>query len=159
MKRSYACKGQIFIFILLVMLGLVIVSVLISSFTVRVKATPNVKEAIWLMDGQRVSKANLGEELEVHVVIQATEEYNGSIVVKIRKDVKIWFDSDLTISTLPLNLAGGDEETIEISFTPDEASRGGLTGLRGYFVEIEFKATKTTWEMENSYPPRLAIEA
>jgi len=158
LKWSYASKGQIFIFILLVLLGLIVISALISSYTVRVRAAPIVKEAVWLVGGQRVSTADLGEEVEAHVVIQATEAYEGSIVVKIRKDVKVWFDSDFAISTLPINLAGGDEKIIEISFTPDEASRGGLTGLRGYFIEIEFKATRTTWVMENSYPPRLTVQ-
>lgn len=159
MKWSYASKGQTLIFILLVLLGLIVVFALISSYIVRVRAAPKVKEAVWLVDGQRVSTANLGEEVEAHVVIQATEEYEGSIVVKIRKDIKMWFDSDFAISTLPINLAEGDEKTIEILFTPDEASRGGLTGLRGYFIEIEFKATRTTWTMENSYPPRLTVQA
>ncbi len=159
MKWSFASKGQIFIVIILVLLGLIVTSVLISSFTVRVRAAPIVKEAFWLVDGQRVSTADLGEKVEAHVVIQATEEYEGSIVVKVRKDVKVWLDSDFAISTLPIKLAGGDEKTIEIFFTPDEASGGGLTGLRGYFIEIEFKATRTTWTMENSYPPRLTIEA
>lgn len=159
MKRSYASKGQVFIFILLVLLVLIVISALISSYTARVGAAPSIKEAVWLVGGQRVSTANLGEEVEAHVVIQATEEYEGSILVKIRKDVKVWFDSDFAISTLPLNLEGGDEKTIEIFFTPDEAGCGGFAGLRGYFIEIEFKATRTTWEMENSYPPRLTIEA
>ena len=159
MKCARASKGQIFIFILLVLLGLLVISALISSFTVRVRVAPIIKEAFWLVDGQEVSTANLGEEVEAHVVIQAAEEYVGSIVVRVRKDIKLWFDSDFAISTLPINLVGGDEKTIEISFTPDIASRGGLTGLRGYFVEVEFRATRTTWVMEDSYPPRLTVKA
>lgn len=119
---------------------------------------PLVKEAFWLVDGQQATTAGLGDEVKAHVVIQATEEYVGSVVVKVRKDVRLWFDSDFTVSTIPVNLAGGEEKTVEISFTPDEASRDGLTGLRGYFIEVEFRATRTTWTMENPYPPRLTVK-
>jgi hypothetical protein len=80
-------------------------------------------------------------------------------VVKIRKDARLWFDSDFAVDTIPVDLAGGDEKTIELSFTPDEVSHGTITGLRGYFIEIEFRATGTTWTMENSYPPRLTAGA
>jgi len=125
----------------------------------RVRATPLVEEAFWLVDGQQVPAAGLGDDVKARVVIQATEEYVGSVVVKVRKDVRLWFDNDFTVSTTPVNLASGEEKTIEISFTPDEASRGGLTGLRGYFIEVEFRATRISWVMENSYPPRLTVKA
>ena len=157
LRRRQASKGQILIIILLVLFGLVVISGLISIFSGRDRAAPTIKEAYWVVDGQKASTSSLGEEVEAHVVIQAVEQYSGSIVVKIRKDIRLWFDSDFTVVTTPVNLAGGDEKTIEIAFTPDEASHGNVTGLRGYFIEIEFKTTRTTWKMENSYPPRLTV--
>lgn len=159
MKRRHASRGQILILIILVILGFIVVSGLISIFSGREASTPIVKEAYWIVDGQKASTSSLGQEVEAHVVVQATEQYSGSIVVKVRKDVRLWFDSDFSVDTVPVDLAGGDEKTIELSFTPDEASRGGLTGLQGYFIEIEFRATRTTWTMENSYPPRLTVTA
>ncbi len=157
MKRRYASRGQILAIILLLILGFIIISGLISIFSGRNGSSPVVKEAYWQIDGQKASTSSLGQEVEAHVVVQATEQYVGSIVVKIRKDARLWFDSDFKVDTIPVDLAGGDEKTIELSFTPDETSHGSITGLRGYFVEIEFRATRTSWTMENSYPPRLTV--
>ncbi len=157
MKRRYASRGQILAIILLLILGFIIISGLISIFSGRNGSSPVVKEAYWQIDGQKASTSSLGQEVEAHVIVQATEQYVGSIVVKIRKDARLWFDSDFKVDTIPVDLAGGDEKTIELSFTPDETSHGSITGLRGYFVEIEFRATRTSWTMENSYPPRLTV--
>jgi hypothetical protein len=157
LRKRQASKGQILILILLILFGLIVISGLISIFSGRDRGAPIVKEAYWLVHGEKTSTSSLGQEVEAHLVIQAVEQYSGSIVVKIRKDVRLWFDSDFTVTTTPVNLAGGDEKTVEIAFTPDEATHGNVTGLRGYFIEIEFKATGTTWKMENSYPPRLAV--
>jgi len=159
LRRHQASKGQIFTLILIVLVGLVLILGLLSLNSSRFRATPLVKEAFWLVDGQRATTAGLRDEVKAQVVIQATEEYVGSIIVKVRKDVRLWFDSDFTISTIPVNLASGEEKTVGISFTPDEASKSGLTGIRGYFIEVEFRTTRTTWTMENSYPPRLTVEA
>jgi hypothetical protein len=157
MKTRHASKGQILAIILLLILGFIIISGLISFFSGRNGSAPVVKEAYWQIDGQKASTSSLGQEVEAHVVVQATEQYVGSIVVKIRKDARLWFDSDFKVDTIPVDLAGGDEKAMELSFTPDETSHGTITGLRGYFIEIEFRATRTTWTMENSYPPRLTV--
>ncbi len=157
MERRRASKGQILAIILLLILGFIIISGLISIFSGRNGSAPVVKEAYWQIDGQRVSTSSLGQEVEAHVVVQATEQYVGSIVVKIRKDARLWFDSDFKVDTVPVDLAGGDEKSMELSFTPDETSHGTVTGLRGYFIEVEFRATRTTYTMENSYPPRLTV--
>jgi len=157
MERRRASKGQILAIILLLILGFIIISGLISIFSGRNGSAPVVKEAYWQIDGQKVSTSSLGQEVEAHVVVQATEQYVGSIVVKIRKDARLWFDSDFKVDTIPVDLAGGDEKSMELSFTPDETSHGTVTGLRGYFIEVEFRATRTTWTMENSYPPRLTV--
>jgi len=157
MERRRASKGQILAIILLLILGFIVISGLISIFSGRNGSAPIVKEAYWQIDGQKVSTSSLGQEVEAHVVVQATEQYVGSIVVKVRKDARMWFDSDFKVDTIPVDLAGGDEKSIELSFTPDETSHGTVTGLRGYFIEVEFRATRTTYTMENSYPPRLTV--
>ncbi len=159
MGRRHASKGQILIIVLLIIFGFIVISGLISIFSGRDGSAPVVKEAYWLVDGQRGSTCSLGQEVEAHLVVQATEQYTGSIVVKIRKDVRLWFDSDFAVDTIPVDLSGGDERTIELTFTPDEASHGSITGLQGYFIEIEFHGTRATWTMENSYPPRLTVTA
>lgn len=154
MRGRQTSKGQILVLILLVLLGLVLIFGVSSVVSVRVRAAPIVQEAVWLVDDERVSTAALGEKVEAKIVVKATEEYVGSIVVKIRKDIRWWPDSDYQVSTIPVSLQGGEEKEITISFKPDEASEGSL---RGYLTEIEFRATRTTWVMENSYPPRLRI--
>jgi len=159
MRRGHASKGQILIIILLILFGLIVISGLISIFSGRDRSAPVIKEAYWLVNGQKASTSNVGEEVKAHIVIQTVEQYAGSIVVKIRKDIRLWPDTDFAVATIPIDIAGGDEKTIELAFTPDEASHDGLTGLRGYFMEIEFRATRTTWTMENAYPPRLSVTA
>jgi len=152
--RSRQTKGQIIILIVLVLIGLIVIFALFSRISVRVRAAPIVREAVWKVDGSIVTTAMVREKVEVRVVVEAVEEYVGSVVVKIKKDIRWWFDSDYHVSTIPVSLKGGEQKTIEIAFTPDEASSGSM---RGYFIEIEFQVTKTTWIMENSYPPRLRV--
>ena len=154
MRSRQSVKGQILVLVLLVLLGLVVVFALFSSFSGRVRTAPIVREAVWTIGGSVVTTANVGDKVEARVEVQTVEEYVGSIVVKIRKDVRWWPDTDYHVSTMPLNLKGGATTEIEISFTPDEASS---SGMRGYFIEIEFQATRTTWTMENTYPPRLTV--
>ena len=154
LRERQASKGQILILMLLVLVGLLVIFGLLFTASIRVRATPILQEAFWLVGNQRVSTARLGENVEAHVVIKATEEYVGSIVVKIRKDIALWLDSNYLISTIPVNLKGGEEKEMKITFMPDEASTGSL---RGYFVDIDFRVTRTTWVMENSYPPRLKV--
>jgi hypothetical protein len=150
-------KGQIIILIVIVLIGMFLVFGLLSALSGRRGAAPLVKEASWLVDGRKVSTADQGEEVRARIVIEATEQYVGSIVVRIKKDVSMWFDSDFQLSTISVELVGSQQKTVELAFTPDEASGGGWGSLRGYFVEIEFQATRTTWEMENTYPPRLTV--
>jgi hypothetical protein len=66
---------------------LVLVFGLLSTVAVRVQAAPLVKEAFWLFQDEKVSTAKLGEQVEAHVVVKASEEYVDPIVVKIRKDI------------------------------------------------------------------------
>lgn len=149
-----ARRGQAFILILLVLLGMIVVFALVSTRSVRVRSTPVMQEVFWRVDGRRVTTASVGDEVEAHVVAKATEEYVGSIVVRIRKDISFWPDSDYSIKTVPVNLRGGQETELELAFVPDQASAGSL---RGYFVEVDFSATGTSWVMESSYPPRLRV--
>jgi hypothetical protein len=152
LNRGQKNSGQVIILIILVLLGLVLIFALFSSISPRVR--PSVPQAFWTIDNQRVTNAAVGQLVTAHVVVAATEEYVGSIVLKIRKDIRLWFDSDFQMSTIQVDLKGGQQHEIEIQFTPDQASGGSL---RGYFIEVDFKATGNSWVMENSYPPRLEV--
>jgi hypothetical protein len=153
-------KGQAFILILVVLIGLIVIFALVSTRSARVSSAPNVLEAFWKVDGQRVTTVSVGDNVEAHVIVKATGEYVGSIVMKIRKDVSLWPDSDYSVKTVPVSLRGSQQTELELTFVPDEARGGGLGGLgklRGYFIEVDFSAAHTDWVMESSYPPRLNV--
>jgi hypothetical protein len=120
----------------------------------RVKSTPVVQQVFFRVGGQNVTTAYVGEDVEVHVVIKATEQYAGSVAVKVRKDVSLWFDSDYAVKTFPVDLTSDQVSELELTLVPDQASG---SRLRGYFVEIDFEVTRTNWVMGNSYPPRLEV--
>jgi len=147
-------KALAFVFILLVLLGIIVVFALVSRRFARVRSAPTVQEVFWQVDDEKVATTSVGVEVEAHVIVKATEEYVGSIEVKIRKDVSFWWDTDYSVKTVPVNLRGGQERELELKFVPDATSGGSL---RGYFVEVNFSATQTKWVMENSYPPRLKV--
>ena len=151
---SKARRGHVFIVIVVIIFILVAPFIILPIFEARNRPAPLVQQVFWQANNQNVTSVYLGGEVGLHAMIKAIEEYTGSVVVKIRKDVAYWFDSDYTVKTFPLDLAGGQTTELELTFSPDEASQGRF---RGYFVEIQFSATNTNWVMDNSYPPRLEV--
>jgi hypothetical protein len=144
--------APIIIIIIVIVAAFALVTVLVMSK--RARAGPIVEEAFWQVDGQRLTDARFGEKVKAIVVVKPVEEYVGSIVVKVRKDIAWWPDSDYQVSTVPVSLRAGESKEIEVAFTPDERSG---SRLRGYFIEITFQLTGTSWTMESSYPPRLRV--
>lgn len=147
-------KGETYLGAILVLLVLVSVFAVLLTRYVRVRASPIVDEAFWLTDDQKVTAAHVRSKVETHVIIRATGEYVGSVVVKIRKDIALWLDNDYAVVTVPVSLSGDEKTEITLDFIPDETSVGRL---RGYFIEVGFPVTKAKWVMENSYPPRLTV--
>lgn len=153
---SRSRKGQAIILIVIVILVIVAVFALLSMNAAHVSSSPSVQQAFWRVNGSNVTEASIGDNVEAHAVIKANQEYVGSIVMKIRRDVPFWPDSDYSTKTVPVNLVGDQVTELELTFAPDQKSG---TGLGGYFIEIDFSASRTNWVMENSYPPRLTINA
>lgn len=145
-------RGQVFIIIIAIVLAMIIMFALLPAWSARQRSTPVVQQVFWQVNNQNVTSAYVNQEVEAHVIIKATEEYVGSIAVKVRKDVSFWFDSDYTVKTFPVNLGGDQVSELKLTFALDQASQGSL---RGYFLEVDFLAKNTNWVMENSYPPRL----
>ena len=152
--NSKARRGQVFIIIIVIILILLVVFIILPMLEARNRPTPLVQQVFWQANNRNITNVNLGEEVDLHVVVKATEQYTGSVVVKVRKDITGWFDSDYTVKTFPLNLVGDQTIELELTFSPDEATQGRF---RGYFVEIQFSATNTKWVMDDSYPPRLEV--
>jgi hypothetical protein len=151
---SKARRGQVFIVIVVIILILIALFVILPMLEARNRTVPLVQQVFWQANNRNVTNVYLGAEVEVQAIIKATEEYTGSVVVKIRKDFAYWFDSDYTVKTFPLNLVGSQTTELKLTFSPDEAIQGRF---RGYFVEIQFSATNTNWVMDDSYPPRLEV--
>jgi hypothetical protein len=139
---------------LIVLLAIIVIFVAVSVQSTRVASTPTVQGVFWKVNGEEVTTARVGDEVEAHVLIKATHEYVGSITMKVRKDVPFWFDTDYSTKTVPVSLAADEVVELELQFVPDQASGGRL---RGYFIEVSFLATHTSWTLENSYPPRLSV--
>jgi len=154
MTSSRSRRGQAIILILILVLAVVVVFALLSMRSVRIRSSPSVQEVFWQVGGANVTEASLGDDVEAHAVIKVNKEYVGSIVVKIRKDVAFWPDTDYSTKTVPVDLRGDQVTELELAFVADQVSGGRL---RGYFVEIDFQALHTNWVMENSYPPRLTV--
>jgi hypothetical protein len=152
--RASAQAGRVFVVVLLVLLATAAVIAFVLIHSSQVRSSPVVQKVLWRVSGRNSTTADIGDEVEAHVVVKAEEEYVGSMVVKLRKDVSFWSDSDYSTKTVPVDLKGGEATELELDFVPNEASSGSL---RGYFVEVDFTLTHTNWVMENSYPPRLKV--
>ena len=157
MKAHRGVQGQILVVIVLILIfAFVVIALLSPNFGGR-KPAPVVLEAFWRVDGHRITSASVGDSVEAVVSIQASEQYVGSVVVKVRKDVSWWFDKDYAVATVPVDLRGGVERELALEFVPDEASVGRVGSLKGYFVEVEFSAVGASWSMDSAYPPRLEV--
>jgi hypothetical protein len=155
--RARGVRGQILVFIAIILIIAFVVFVLLSPNFGGRKPAPSVLEAYWRVDGHRVTSASVGDSVEAVVVVQASEQYMGSVVVKVRKDVSWWIDKDYSVATVPLDLRRGAERTLVLEFVPDEASVRGMGSLKGYFIEVEFSAVGASWTMDSAYPPRLEV--
>ena len=151
---SKARRGQVFIVVIVIIIILIALFVILPMLEARNRPAPLVQQVFWQANNQNVTNVYLGEEVDLHAVVKAREQYTGSVVVKVRKDTAFWFDSDYTVKTFPTNLVGDQTIELELTFSPDEATQGRF---RGYFVEIQFSATNTKWMMDDSYPPRLEV--
>jgi hypothetical protein len=155
--KARGCRGQILVFIVIILIFAFVVFALLSpNFSGR-KSAPAVLEAYWRVDGQRVTSASVGDSVEAVVTVRASEQYVGSVILKVRKDVSWWFDKDYSVATVPLDLRGGVERDLTLEFVPDEASVGRVGSLKGYFIEVEFSAVGASWTMDSAYPPRLEV--
>lgn len=152
--RSKATRGQVFIVIVIIVLVLIALFVIIPMFNARRNSAPLVLAAFWQTDSKNVTVAYLGDHVELHAVIKASQQYNGSIITKVKKDIAYWFDNDYAVKTYSIDLAANQVTELKMTFSPDEASQGIM---RGYFLQIAFSGAGTNWVMADSYPPRLQV--
>jgi len=109
-------------------------------------------ETYWTVDGLRVTKCKVGEEVVAHIILKASNApVEGTVRIKIRKDLVLRPDEDIKISSFTISLRKDELREYTLTFTPSEPSG---TSLRGYFIEIE---GEISWTMPDAYPPRLTV--
>jgi len=111
-------------------------------------------DAYWTVGGSKVTRCNVGDEVTAHIVLKASEApVEGTITVKIRKDLALMPDVDVKALKFEIFLRKDEVKEFTITFTPIEPSS---IRLRGYFIEVE---GDLSWTMPNTYPPRLIVGA
>ena len=117
-----------------------------------IEGTLSLVNAYWTVGGRTVTTCEVGEEVTAHIIVKANNAaVDGTIKVKIRKDLSLLPDRDVKIETFVVSLNKGESREYVLKFIPDEATGGSL---RGYFIEIE---GDLSWTMLNAYPPRLTV--
>jgi len=119
-----------------------------------VEGVLSVIDAYWTVGGSRVTICKLGDEVTAHVVLRASEApVEGTIIVKIRKDLVLMPDVDVKAVKFEVFLRRDEVKEFTVTFTPNEPSS---ISLRGYFIEVE---GDLSWTMPNTYPPRLRVSS
>jgi len=117
-----------------------------------IEGTLSLVNAYWTVGGRAVTTCEVGDEVTAHIIVKANNAaVDGTIKVKIRKDLSLLPDRDVKIETFVVSLNKGESREYVLKFIPDEATGGSL---RGYFIEIE---GDLSWTMPNAYPPRLTV--
>ena len=139
---------------------------------------PRIKEGYWEVNRERVTEAQKGQEVKAHIIVSTTnfssiehDKVEGTITMRIKKDLRFWFDQEYAKKTWDIQLTPGETIDLELPFTPDETS--GIT-LKGYFIEVTFSGKyvypdnivsdkPVKWDdgsegaMKDAYPPRLFV--
>jgi len=119
--------------------------------------TPSVQvvDAYWVINNNIANTATLRDDTRARVsLIAVGGSITKSVELHVWKDISFWFDQDFAVQTFAVNIShSGEIQTIEMSFTPDEAS-GGLT--QGYYIQVDVDSAQI-YQMEDGYPPRLRV--
>lgn len=117
--------------------------------------TPSIQSVWWTVNNYIVTEAVKDQTVNANVRISAVDgQISGVVTIRIRKDIALLPDEDYVIKSYNINLVKDQSIDIPVSFVA--AEKTGFT-FRGYFVHIDLASWSTSWDMENSYPPRLKI--
>jgi hypothetical protein len=99
-----------------------------------------------------VTEAKQGDMVTAYVTVEAVGGYfEGSVTVRIRKDMAFLPDEDHKVESFQLSLL---EEATTLTVTFIATERSSMI-FRGYFIQVDFPGG--TWVMDDSYPPRLKV--
>jgi hypothetical protein len=113
-----------------------------------------VLDGYWSVSGVKAERVRLRELVTGHIMLHSLGKFEGEIVLRIRADIRLWFDKDIVTQRLRLSLQPGEKKEFTLDFRPDRSSAGDM---RGYFIEIDFGLIHGKWTMPSSYPPRLIV--
>jgi hypothetical protein len=114
----------------------------------------SVEDGYWVVNGQRTSSANVGDQVDANVLVKAVGgSVSGIVTVKVRKDIILAPDKDHFQSSFTVSLREGESTRLTFAWSPDEPSEASL---RGYHLEVLFGGN-SIWTMDDAYPPRLTV--
>ena len=119
------------------------------------RGTPSVIDSSWTTASGRVNEVLKGERVQAHVRIKAVGgDIGGSATIRIRKDIPYALDEDHKVQTHQISLIADQTTELVMTFTASESTS---SSFRGYFVQVDFSRSGSSWTMDSSYPPRLAV--
>lgn len=115
---------------------------------------PEVIDAYWRIDGNKVSEVESEKEVDAVVMLRlSTGDYSGQVKIDIRKDLALQLDKSFISRSFYVSLSSGGSKQLVLGFSPDEISSGTL---RGYFIEVS-TGKGILYTMLSAYPPRLVV--
>jgi len=114
-----------------------------------------VLDATWVVSGNQVYVASVGEVILTKVTVKALEgRVSGNLAIRVRKDVPFSPDIDHAGQSYIVSIEVGETRGFSLSWIPDKPSG---PSLRGYFLRILLEDVNI-WTMQDSYPPRLSVK-
>ena len=108
-----------------------------------------VPDAFWTLDDLPVVSVEDGELVVANVWISADGNFDGTVTVAVRQDRSLAADVSVADRSFNVDLTSGQDQHLTVSFTAQ-------SGENGYFVKVSWSGG--SWDMPNSYPPRLRVE-
>jgi len=138
-----------------ILILIVLIALFVFVIGSRYLSRPRVVEAFWTVNGEKVYTAGVGDAVKAHVILTSDDWGSGEIILRVKMDIKLWFDRDYATHRFKILLKPKGIIELELEFTPTLPSSGRQ---RGYFIEVGFESWIGKWTMPSSYPPRLTVE-
>ncbi len=124
-----------------------------QSVAERARGTIIVEKYGWFVGNAFTSSVRPGSTVKAAVLIRARGDVEGTVTLEVKRDLKYLPDSVAARRNFYIDLKDGEKRTLYLEFITESSST-----LRGYFMKVYLDGSPI-WEMRNSYPPRLLVEA
>ncbi|MEM1989243.1 MAG: LEA type 2 family protein [Candidatus Bathyarchaeia archaeon] len=117
--------------------------------------TLSIVSVWWTTSRGTVTEAQVGETVQAHIKVKALGgAAQGTVTIRVRKDLPYLPDEDYALQSYTISLGENEEKELTITFMASESTS---STFRGYFIQVDLVTWGTSWTMESSYPPRLAV--